>query len=123
MNSSKTLVLGATGKTGRRIVQRLQDSGEVETDGEELKEDLAPAPWNQLDIETRQESRGADGVHDGEPSTDEATVRADRIGQGLVKTYKTVDTCAAEFEAHTPYLYSTYEDECEARHRQREQIL
>ncbi len=30
-------------------------------------------------------------------------------------TYKRVDTCAAEFEAHTPYLYSTYERECEAR--------
>ena len=30
-------------------------------------------------------------------------------------TYKRVDTCAAEFEAHTPYLYSTYEQECEAR--------
>ena len=30
-------------------------------------------------------------------------------------TYKRVDTCAAEFEAHTPYLYSTYERDCEAR--------
>ena len=33
---------------------------------------------------------------------------------GIRPVYKRVDTCAAEFEAHTPYLYSTYEDECEA---------
>ncbi len=46
-------------------------------------------------------------------NTDEATIRAGRIGLGLVKTYKTVDTCAAEFEAQTPYMYSTFEDEDE----------
>ena len=41
---------------------------------------------------------------------DEAAVRAARIEAGVVPTYKTVDTCAAEFEAATPYHYSTYED-------------
>ncbi|MGD2061299.1 MAG: carbamoyl-phosphate synthase large subunit, partial [Acidimicrobiia bacterium] len=45
--------------------------------------------------------------------TDEAAIRTTRIDQGLTKTYKTVDTCAAEFEAHTPYMYSTFEDEDE----------
>ncbi len=40
---------------------------------------------------------------------DEDGVRALRVGQGLVPAYKMVDTCAAEVEAHTPYLYSTYE--------------
>jgi carbamoyl-phosphate synthase large subunit len=44
---------------------------------------------------------------------DEGTIRANRIDQGLIKTYKTVDTCAAEFEAQTPYMYSTFEDEDE----------
>jgi len=34
---------------------------------------------------------------------------------GIHATYKLVDTCAAEFEAHTPYYYSTWEDECEVR--------
>ncbi|HMC09114.1 MAG TPA: carbamoyl-phosphate synthase large subunit, partial [Actinomycetota bacterium] len=38
----------------------------------------------------------------------EAAVRARRIGAGLRPTFKTVDTCAAEFEALTPYYYSTY---------------
>ncbi len=42
--------------------------------------------------------------------TDEASVRAARKAAGVVPTFKTVDTCAAEFEATTPYHYSTYED-------------
>jgi carbamoyl-phosphate synthase large subunit len=44
----------------------------------------------------------------------EAEVRAARKKQDVKPVYKRVDTCGAEFEAHTPYLYSTYEDECEA---------
>jgi carbamoyl-phosphate synthase large subunit len=44
----------------------------------------------------------------------EADVRRLRDEQGVRPVYKRVDTCAAEFRAHTPYLYSTYEDECEA---------
>src|SRR5881296_4072970 len=41
--------------------------------------------------------------------TTEEAVRARRTG-GIEPVYKTVDTCGAEFEAHTPYLYSTYEE-------------
>jgi len=37
--------------------------------------------------------------------------------------FKRVDTCAAEFEAQTPYLYSTYEDECEARPTDKKKIM
>ena len=43
----------------------------------------------------------------------EMDVRADRKRRGIVATFKSVDTCAAEFEAYTPYYYSTYEDEDE----------
>ncbi|HEV7525083.1 MAG TPA: carbamoyl-phosphate synthase large subunit [Acidimicrobiia bacterium] len=43
----------------------------------------------------------------------EADVRAARIAAGVRVTFKTVDTCAAEFAAFTPYHYSTYEDEDE----------
>ncbi len=46
----------------------------------------------------------------GVPETD---VRRRRIELGVVATFKSVDTCAAEFEAYTPYYYSTYEDEDE----------
>ncbi len=43
----------------------------------------------------------------------EKEVRAERKALGVVPVYKTVDTCAAEFEAYTPYHYSTYEEEDE----------
>jgi carbamoyl-phosphate synthase large subunit len=55
--------------------------------------------------------------------TTEAEVRARRIGLGLTPTYKTVDTCAAEFEATTPYHYSTWEDDDEVRHTGREVVV
>jgi carbamoyl-phosphate synthase large subunit len=53
----------------------------------------------------------------------EDEVRRLRQAEGLRPVYKRVDTCAAEFEAHTPYLYSTYEQECEARPSQRRKIM
>jgi carbamoyl-phosphate synthase large subunit len=53
----------------------------------------------------------------------EAAIRAERLGRGIVPVYKRVDTCGAEFEAHTPYLYSTYEKECEAEPSQRKKIM
>ncbi len=48
----------------------------------------------------------------------EMEVRADRKRRGIVPTYKCVDTCAGEFEAYTPYYYSTYEDEDETPPKQ-----
>ncbi|HKA24011.1 MAG TPA: carbamoyl-phosphate synthase large subunit [Candidatus Eisenbacteria bacterium] len=45
----------------------------------------------------------------------EAEVRARRLALGIRPVYKAVDTCAAEFDAETPYFYSTYEEENEAR--------
>jgi len=44
----------------------------------------------------------------------EELVRQRRLEQGLVPAYKRIDTCAAEFESFTPYLYGTYEQVCEA---------
>ena len=44
----------------------------------------------------------------------EDEIRERRIELGLVPAFKRIDTCAAEFESFTPYLYSTYERECEA---------
>ncbi|MDP8999719.1 MAG: carbamoyl-phosphate synthase large subunit, partial [Myxococcota bacterium] len=45
---------------------------------------------------------------------DEDDIRAKRLSQGTRAVYARVDTCAAEFVAHTPYLYSTYETQSEA---------
>ena len=53
----------------------------------------------------------------------EHEVRARRITSGIVPTYKTVDTCAAEFEAATPYYYSTYEEEDEVAPSDRTKVL
>jgi len=53
----------------------------------------------------------------------EAEVRKQRWDLAIHPVYKRVDTCGAEFEAHTPYLYSTYEDECEARPTDRRKII
>jgi carbamoyl-phosphate synthase large subunit len=54
---------------------------------------------------------------------DELTVRAAREAAGVIPTYKTVDTCAAEFDASTPYHYSTYEDEDEVRPSDRPRVI
>jgi carbamoyl-phosphate synthase large subunit len=74
-------------------------------------------------------------------TTTESVVRNTRMKLGITPVFKTVDTCAAEFEAHTPYLYSTYEKpfyqiqgpgagvrgpgmaECEANPTQRKKIV
>jgi carbamoyl-phosphate synthase large subunit len=56
-------------------------------------------------------------------STGEDAVRKMRHEAGVLPVYKRVDTCGAEFEAHTPYLYSTYEDECEAQPTERRKIM
>ncbi|MCC6475079.1 MAG: carbamoyl-phosphate synthase large subunit, partial [Burkholderiales bacterium] len=53
----------------------------------------------------------------------EHEVRRHRQGLGIRPVYKRVDTCAAEFATRTAYLYSTYEDECEAQPSDREKIV
>jgi len=53
----------------------------------------------------------------------EDTVREMRKGVGILPTYRLVDTCAAEFEAFTPYYYSTYGDENEARESDKKKIV
>ena len=52
-----------------------------------------------------------------------ADVRAAREAAGVLPTFKTVDTCAAEFEATTPYHYSTYEDTDEIQPAQKPRVL
>ena len=50
-------------------------------------------------------------------------IRAKRKSSGVVPTYRLVDTCAAEFEAYTPYYYSTYGDENERRDSARRKVI
>ncbi|MBV8585966.1 MAG: carbamoyl-phosphate synthase large subunit, partial [Verrucomicrobia bacterium] len=53
----------------------------------------------------------------------EDQIRAERLAQGINPTYRLVDTCAAEFEAYTPYYYSTYGDENETRTSSRRRVM
>jgi len=55
--------------------------------------------------------------------TDELTVRKLRKKMGIIPTYKMVDTCAAEFEAVTPYYYSCYEDEDEVKDTGKKKVV
>ena len=55
--------------------------------------------------------------------TDELAVRALRQAAGVEPTFKTVDTCAAEFAAETPYHYSTWEDDSEVRASDRPRVV
>ena len=52
----------------------------------------------------------------------EEEIRDFRIANGIVPSYKMVDTCAAEFEAYTPYLYSTYQSEDESKPTKKKKI-
>lgn len=54
---------------------------------------------------------------------DEDSIRQARKSNGLEATFKTVDTCAAEFEAYTPYYYSTYELESETKASDKPKII
>jgi carbamoyl-phosphate synthase large subunit len=53
----------------------------------------------------------------------ETTIRERRAAQGLQPVYKRVDTCAAEFESFTPYLYSSYEPTCESNPNSRNKVI
>ena len=55
--------------------------------------------------------------------TSEEKIERLRKRLGIVPVYKLVDTCAAEFRAATPYYYSTYEEECEARVSDRKKVI
>jgi carbamoyl-phosphate synthase large subunit len=67
------------------------------------------------------------GFSDGQMAwlwgVDESRVREARLAAGVRPTFKTVDTCGAEFEADTPYHYSTYEDEDEVRPSARDKVV
>jgi len=54
---------------------------------------------------------------------DEASVRARRKDAGIIAAYKRIDTCAAEFESFTPYMYGTFEQECEADPNSRPKVV
>jgi carbamoyl-phosphate synthase large subunit len=89
---------------------------------EELKQEdlksLSPAQLRAAKRMGFSDARIADFVKSSEDE-----VRARRKTEGVIPVFKRVDTCGAEFESFTPYLYSTYESECEAAPSDRKKIM
>jgi len=79
---------------------------------------LSADEWKQAKREGLSDARLAELLN-----CNELTVRQTRQAAGVNPVFKRVDTCAAEFEAHTPYLYSAYEQECEARPSDKKKIM
>jgi carbamoyl-phosphate synthase large subunit len=74
-----------------------------------IKRDLNPGSWN-MDLLRKAKSWGFSDRRIAElTGVTEKEVREARKSSGMRAVYKMVDTCAAEFEAYTPYMYSTYE--------------
>lgn len=83
-------------------------------------QDLTSSDFKEL------KSRGfsdAQIAHATSCSSGQFAVRAARLAKGVVPAMKRVDTCAAEFEAGTPYLYSSYEGECECQPTTNKKVL
>ncbi|MBN4082502.1 carbamoyl-phosphate synthase large subunit, partial [Mariprofundus ferrooxydans] len=80
--------------------------------------DLSAADWRKAKREGLSDQRLAMLLN-----CDEQTVALTRAELGVKPVFKRVDTCAAEFEAKTPYMYSTYEEECEAAPTNKTKIM
>jgi carbamoyl-phosphate synthase large subunit len=92
----------------------------------EREDELAHLDPEQFDARTwrRYKQWGFSDVQIGQLSgRDPAQVALWRRAKGVVTTFKTVDTCAAEFEATTPYHYSTYEDDSEVASSPRDRVI
>jgi len=92
----------------------------------ELEQRLAGFTYENVPTELLREAK-RNGFSDehlgGLWNVSEAVVRRQRLELGLEAVFKRVDTCAAEFESFTPYLYSTYEEEDEVEPTERKKIM
>ncbi|MFE5342793.1 carbamoyl-phosphate synthase large subunit [Isoptericola sp. NPDC056578] len=93
----------------------------------EVAADVAAGPTLTEDVLRRAKRHGLSDVQvarlRGMGPAGEATVREVRRALGVRPVYKTVDTCAAEFAARTPYHYSSYDEETEVAPREREAVI
>ena len=109
----------------RQIRHIVQMETVILSEAKDLPAQVAGDPSPSLKREMRSWKRN--GFSDRQIATltdqTEAEVRAARLALGIRPVYKRVDTCAAEFEASTPYLYSTYETENEAEPTSRRKVM
>ena len=139
-------VLYETANPGPDRIFYLADAMRMGVSDEELHRISSIDPWflaqvrEIVDTESRLAGRTLDGLTKEELSwlkrkgfsdrrlakllgACEASVRARRHELGVLPVFKRVDTCAAEFSTTTAYLYSTYEEECEAEPSDRRKIM
>jgi carbamoyl-phosphate synthase large subunit len=101
----------------RQIVDMRASLMEMATQG------LSPKDWD-ADLLKQVKEYGFSDVQLGRLfKTEEEAIRQIRKTGGVEPVYKLVDTCAAEFEAYTPYYYSTYEQENEIRRSDRKKVV
>jgi carbamoyl-phosphate synthase large subunit len=106
------------------FLHQVAEIGETQTDLEKL--DAASVTEDQLRDAKRMgfsDARLADVWHVGNGHGAAEKVRAMRKKLGLTPVFKRVDTCAAEFESYTPYMYSTYEEEDEATPTSKKKVI
>jgi carbamoyl-phosphate synthase large subunit len=89
----------------------------------EMRHDLAAAPGEIDHLRAAKRLGFSDRQIAHLWDLEEEEVRRRRLEDGLITTYKTVDTCAAEFEAHTPYMYGTFEDDSEVPPADRPRVI
>ena len=95
-------------------------------DGVEFEKTLAGKSLEKVTVDEmrRAKREGLSDVQLGRLwKTDQLSVRARRKALGVRAVFNRVDTCAAEFESFTPYLYSSYESECEAAPTNRKKVM
>src|SRR5690606_30232357 len=91
---------------------------------DEVAAEVAAAPDLDADVLRRAKRHGFSDAQIAEiRGVDELLVRALRQALKVRPVYKTVDTCAAEFAARTPYLYSSYDEETEVPPGDRPKVL
>ncbi len=91
---------------------------------EEVAHDVAAAPELTADLLRHAKTHGFSDVQIGElRAMPESVVRGVRHALGIRPVFKTVDTCAAEFSAKTPYHYSSYDEEDEVEPREKPAVL
>jgi len=90
----------------------------------EVAAEIAAAPSIDFDLIKHAKDHGFSDAQIAQlRATDEGEIRALRHGFGLRPVFKTVDTCAGEFPAETPYHYSTYEQETEVTPSNRKKVV
>jgi carbamoyl-phosphate synthase large subunit len=90
----------------------------------DLEKRMSPGILQDTDLLRQSKRFGFSDVRIGQlAGKSEAVVRQARKDAGIVPVYKRVDTCSAEFESFTPYMYSTYETECEAAPTDRKKVV